>query len=110
VTCRFEYFIILSNLHLHVNSFFVLFFFFIAFKRKFDQLDYYELSETINLFDQRQNVSENVMYDLLCQEIHLFLTPEEVRLFEALKRGEKIDRNQKYRIKKKIMDYIKRYW
>jgi competence protein ComX len=47
-----------------------------AFKRKFDQLDYYELSETINLFDQRQNVSENVMYDLLCQEIHLFLTPE----------------------------------
>jgi competence protein ComX len=50
------------------------------------------------------------MYDLLCQEIHLFLTPEEVRLFEALKRGEKIDRNQKYRIKKKIMDYIKRYW
>ncbi|ATC61317.1 hypothetical protein GU333_00160 [Lactococcus raffinolactis] len=81
-----------------------------AFKRKFDQLDYYELSETINLFDQRQNVSENVMYDLLCQEIHLFLTPEEVRLFEALKRGEKIDRNQKYRIKKKIMDYIKRYW
>lgn len=37
-----------------------------AVKRKFDQLDYCELSESVNLFDHKQNVSENVMYDLLC--------------------------------------------
>ena len=81
-----------------------------AVKRKFDQLDYCELSESVNLFDHKQNVSENVMYDLLCQEIHLVLSPEELKLFEALKRGEKIDRNQKFRIKKKIIEYIKKFW
>ena len=81
-----------------------------AVKRKFDQLDYCELSESVNLFDHKQNVSENVMYDLLCQEIHLVLSPEELQLFEALKRGEKIDRNQKFRIKKKIIEYIKKFW
>ncbi|MGX6991196.1 hypothetical protein [Pseudolactococcus reticulitermitis] len=79
-----------------------------AIKRKFDLMDYCELSEVFNLFDHKQNVAENVMYQLLCQEIHLLLTPEEITLFDALRRGEKIDRNQKYRIKKKIMDYIKR--
>lgn len=81
-----------------------------ALKRKFDQLDYCELSDTLNLFDQKQDVAEYVMYKLLCQEIHLVLTPEEVLLFEALKRGEKIDRNLKYRIKKKIIDYINQFW
>ncbi|GAB2021591.1 hypothetical protein RyT2_06650 [Pseudolactococcus yaeyamensis] len=81
-----------------------------AVKRKFDQLDYCELSETFYIFDHTQNVAENVMYKLLCQEIHLVLTPEEILLFEALKRGEKIDRNQKYRIKKKIVEYIKKFW
>jgi competence protein ComX len=47
---------------------------------------------------------------LLCQEIHLLLSPEERELFEALKNGQKIDRNQKFRIKKKIIEYIKRFW
>lgn len=81
-----------------------------AVKKKFNQLDYCELSESVNLFDHKQNVSENVMYNLLCQEIHLVLSPEELQLFEALKRGEKIDRNQKFRIKKKIIEYIKKFW
>ena len=81
-----------------------------ALKRKFDQLDYCELSESLNLFDHKHDVAENVMYKLLCQEIHLFLSPEEVNLFLALKRGQKIDRNQKYRIKKKIMNYMKKFW
>ena len=81
-----------------------------AVKRKFDQIDYCELSEAFYLFDQNQDVSENVMYNLLCQEIHLLLSPEERELFEALKNGQKIDRNQKFRIKKKIIQYIKRFW
>lgn len=37
-------------------------------KRKFDQIDYCELSEAFYLFDQNQDVSENVMYNLLCQK------------------------------------------
>ena len=79
-------------------------------KRKFNQLDYCQLSETLNLFDQKQDVAEQVIYQLLCQEIHLVLTPKEVLLFDALKSGEKIDRNLKYRLKKKILDYIEKFW
>jgi competence protein ComX len=81
-----------------------------AVKRKFDKLDYFELAITYDLFDHTQMVAENVMYTFLHEEITKILTPEELETFEALKRGEKVDRNKKYRLKKKIVDYILRFW
>jgi competence protein ComX len=81
-----------------------------ALKRSFDQLDYVELSVSYDISDHTQKVAENVMYDLLDDEIRRFLTVEELETFEALKRGEKVDRNKKYRLKKKILTYIIKFW
>ena len=77
-----------------------------AFKRKFDQPIYLDVSEAFNIYDHKQNVADNVIYDLLFQEILAILTPAEVETLNALKRGEKVDRNKKFRIKKKIINYI----
>ena len=77
-----------------------------AFKRKFDQPIYLDVSEAFNLYDHKQNVADNVMYALLHQEVLDILTPAEVQTLKALKRGEKVDRNKKFRIKKKIINYI----
>ena len=76
-----------------------------AFKRKFDQPIYLDVSEAFNLYDHKQNVADNVMYTLLHQEILDILTPAEVQTLNALKRGEKVDRNKKFRIKKCLCNY-----
>ena len=79
-----------------------------AYKRKFDQPLYCEISEAFNLYDHHQNVADNVCYNLLHHEILEILTPDETDLFMTLKNGGKVERNKKYRLKKKIIDYLKR--
>lgn len=81
-----------------------------AVKRKFDKLEYCDISISYEVFDHTQLVAENVMYDLLYDELASILTEEEVLILEALKKGEKVDRNKKYRLKKKIIQYIRRFW
>lgn len=81
-----------------------------AYKRQYDQLNYLSLEQANQIFDQKQNVAEDVIYHLLYQEILEFLSPVERQLFLQLKSGQKIDRNKRARIKRKILDYINKYW
>lgn len=81
-----------------------------AYKRQYDQLNYLTLEQANHIFDQKQNVAEDVMYHLLYQEILELLSPAERQLLQQMRLGQKIDRNKRARIKRKILDYIHKYW
>ncbi|WP_228462018.1 hypothetical protein, partial [Pseudolactococcus hodotermopsidis] len=81
-----------------------------AEKRKWDSLDYIPISNDFELTDKTQTIEENIIYNALYRDIKNFLTAEEMRTFNALKNGEKVDRNKKFRLKQKIIKYIDLYW
>jgi competence protein ComX len=81
-----------------------------AYKRRFNQLNYFDVYKMTKILDPTQNVAEDVMYYLLYQEIALLLSPRDWQVFLALRRGEYVDHNKKQQLKKKIIAYIIKFW
>lgn len=77
-----------------------------ANKRKCDTVDYIEISEVAYLIGNLNIIEDELTYKWLWEEIIILLSKEELNTFTKLANGHAVERNKKFRLKKKIKKYL----